>query len=128
MNTIDIEFKKDEKTIELWLKTRLAKELKQPVEDVDITAPFNSLGLDSIVLVTLANDLSDWIGEEIDPWGSHLWADKCPKRGEDDRREHTDQHLFEARIWAFNKTLITEDTYSPDRERFETAWRRRIKP
>lgn len=60
-------FDNNHKTVESWLKSRIGQELKMSEESIDSTAEFASFSLDSIVWVTFANDLGDWIGRDIDP-------------------------------------------------------------
>ena len=67
MTTIAITFDNNQETVKKWLKARIAKELDQDPENIDSTLEFTSFGLDSIVLVTLSNDLAEWIGYDIDP-------------------------------------------------------------
>lgn len=57
----------DEITIHEWLKQAIANELKTTPESIDIHQPFSSYRLDSVVVVTLAVDMEEWLGCSIDP-------------------------------------------------------------
>lgn len=50
-----------------WLRAKVASETGMRLDDISIGTPFNSLGLDSIVIVTLAADLEDWLETSLDP-------------------------------------------------------------
>lgn len=53
--------------IQAWLVTRLEKELDLVPGKLDVTKPVSRYGLDSIVAVTLAADLEDWLERPIPP-------------------------------------------------------------
>lgn len=50
-----------------WLKGKVAKEAKLKPENVLTDIPFVSFGLDSIVIVTLVDDLEYWLNISLDP-------------------------------------------------------------
>ena len=56
-----------EKEIQLWLVKRLARELEISPQEIDIKAPFNRYGLDSLAAVHLVSDLEEWMGFEMSP-------------------------------------------------------------
>ncbi len=53
--------------IQKWLRERIASEIKTEPEAVSARIPFANYGLDSIVIVTLATDLEDWLDISLDP-------------------------------------------------------------
>ncbi len=53
--------------IQSWLRERIADEIKTEPEAVSVHIPFTNYGLDSIVIVTLATDLEDWLNVSLDP-------------------------------------------------------------
>lgn len=59
--------KVDETTIQEWLKQAIANELKTTPERIDSHQPFSSYRLDSVVTVTLAVDMEEWLGCPLDP-------------------------------------------------------------
>lgn len=50
-----------------WLRTHLAPLLRCAPEDIDATARFETLGLDSATAVRVTMDLEDWLGRSVDP-------------------------------------------------------------
>ena len=56
-----------EETIKNWLKYRLAKAAKVEIENIDIYQSFDYYGLDSMVAVTITNELAEWLGTELKP-------------------------------------------------------------
>jgi acyl carrier protein len=50
-----------------WLKEKVAQETKTLPENVAETVPFADFGLDSIVIVTLVDDLEHWLNIQLDP-------------------------------------------------------------
>jgi acyl-CoA synthetase (AMP-forming)/AMP-acid ligase II/acyl carrier protein len=53
--------------IETWITANLALFLKVPIEEIDLCEPFSHYGLDSSIAVSLADELSNWLGRELDP-------------------------------------------------------------
>lgn len=53
--------------ITAWLKAQLAPLLRRSPEEVDATARFETLGLDSATAVRMTMDLEDWLGRPVDP-------------------------------------------------------------
>jgi acyl-CoA synthetase (AMP-forming)/AMP-acid ligase II/acyl carrier protein len=53
--------------IETWITANLALFLKIPIEEIDLSEPFSHYGLDSSIAVSLADELSTWLGRELDP-------------------------------------------------------------
>ena len=53
--------------IESWLVARIAREAKVSETSVTPDVPFARLGLDSIVIVTLVDDLEMEVGASLDP-------------------------------------------------------------
>lgn len=58
---------KSETEIVGWLREKVAKETQKALSDISLETPFASLGLDSIVIVTLAADLEEWLNISLDP-------------------------------------------------------------
>jgi acyl carrier protein len=56
----------DEQTIREWLRCYICEVLAVPVEEVNVDASFQQLGLDSSAAVGMTGDLGDWLGCEID--------------------------------------------------------------
>jgi acyl carrier protein len=54
-------------TISQWLQKSIANVLNEKPEAISITKSFPSFGLDSVVIVTLAVDLENYLGIELDP-------------------------------------------------------------
>ena len=52
-------------TIQSWLTTHLAEQLRISPEDIDMRRPFTEYGLDSMIGVFLAGDLEDWLGLQL---------------------------------------------------------------
>ncbi|NEO43442.1 MAG: acyl carrier protein [Moorea sp. SIO4A3] len=53
--------------IQDWLVSYLAELLEIDQDEVDVTIPFDSYGLDSSAAIGLTGDLEDWLGCDIDP-------------------------------------------------------------
>jgi acyl carrier protein len=53
--------------LEDFLAQQLAATLRVPVESLDVSQPFNSLGLDSLQTMTLLGDIETALGHEISP-------------------------------------------------------------
>lgn len=53
--------------IQSWLRERIATEGNIKPEDISLDTPFPNYGLDSIVIVTLVDDLEDYLGASLDP-------------------------------------------------------------
>ena len=58
-------------TIQHWLVTHLAEELGLEPRDVDVHIPLSEYGLDSLVGMTLAGDVEEWLGLRLSP--TLLW-------------------------------------------------------
>lgn len=54
-------------SIQKWLIDRIAREAKTMPDKIGTDAPFTRFGLDSIVIVTLVDDLEHEIGVSLDP-------------------------------------------------------------
>jgi len=48
--------------IQNWLVDRVSRRLGQLPETIDVQAPFEHFGLDSVMVVTLIADLETWMG------------------------------------------------------------------
>jgi len=57
--------------IQSWLITHLAEQVGIAPQDIDVHKSFTEYGLDSIVGVSLAGDLEDWLGLVLSP--TLLW-------------------------------------------------------
>ncbi len=58
---------KTREEIRTWLRERIAREIKKDASAVSTDAPFTDFGLDSIVIVTLVDDLEYWLQTSLDP-------------------------------------------------------------
>ena len=58
-------------TIQHWLVTHLAEELGLEPQEMDVHMPLSEYGLDSLVGMTLAGDLEEWLGLQLSP--TLLW-------------------------------------------------------
>ncbi len=56
-----------EASIHDFLKTRVAAEISSTPDQIDIHQPLTQYRLDSVVIVTLAVDLEEWLNCPIDP-------------------------------------------------------------
>jgi acyl carrier protein len=50
-----------------WVMSYIAELLEVETEEIDITLPFSTYGLDSSVAVGLTGDLGDWLELDLDP-------------------------------------------------------------
>ncbi len=50
-----------------WLVSHLAEALHVEPEKIDVAAPFETLGLDSVTAVGMTGHLQDWLGCSVDP-------------------------------------------------------------
>ncbi len=57
----------DQTTIEQWIIAWIGKELKIPIEDIDVSEEFVNLGMGSRQAVFMMGDLEDWAKIELDP-------------------------------------------------------------
>ncbi|WP_299011800.1 acyl carrier protein [uncultured Shewanella sp.] len=53
--------------MEAWLVSYLGRMLDKKEEDIDVDASFDTFGLESSSIAAMTGDLSDWLGQEIDP-------------------------------------------------------------
>lgn len=74
--------------IQTWLISYIAKNLEIESQQIEIDVPFKRYGLDSSATVMITADLSDWLGQKLEP----TLAYKYPT------------------IEALSKYLATEDT------------------
>jgi thioesterase domain-containing protein/acyl carrier protein len=51
--------------IQSWIVEKVAEELKCPTEKVDVTMPFDSLGIDSVTAFMLTGDLAQFLDREL---------------------------------------------------------------
>lgn len=58
---------KTREEIQNWLRDKIAAELKIKSEEVSLKTTFAGYGLDSIVIVTLVDDLEEWLDTSLDP-------------------------------------------------------------
>ncbi|HVH45112.1 MAG TPA: acyl carrier protein [Labilithrix sp.] len=56
---------REEEDIVEWLVDRLAAELDISPDDIDVTAPFSNLGVDSIIGVSLSGQLAETFGVDM---------------------------------------------------------------
>ena len=57
----------NEDNIILWLKEQLGKACNMASNQIQSTDSIARFGIDSVVLVTIAVDLEEFLGKEIDP-------------------------------------------------------------
>lgn len=50
-----------------WLREKIAQEIKSEAQNIASDVPFTDFGLDSIVIVTLVDDLEFWLKISLDP-------------------------------------------------------------
>jgi acyl carrier protein len=60
-----------EEVIQTWLITHVAEQVGMMPQDINVHTPFTEYGLDSMVGVSLAGDLEDWLGLALSP--TLLW-------------------------------------------------------
>ncbi len=53
--------------IQDWFVNAISGITNTQPEDIDLTVPFESFGLDSVAAVGLTGELEDWLGCEVDP-------------------------------------------------------------
>lgn len=53
--------------IQTWIVSYLSELLELAPDEVDVTLPFDSYGLDSAVAVGMTGDLEDWLDTKLDP-------------------------------------------------------------
>ena len=53
--------------IQDWMVAYLAQQMQVPADSIDISAPFESLALDSATAIGMTGDLEQWLGRTIDP-------------------------------------------------------------
>jgi acyl transferase domain-containing protein/acyl-CoA synthetase (AMP-forming)/AMP-acid ligase II/acyl carrier protein len=58
---------KTAEAIQVWLATKIAKQLKVPYQDIDIQQPFAFYGLNSLAAVGLSAELEDWLERKLSP-------------------------------------------------------------
>jgi acyl carrier protein len=61
----------NEDAVQSWLSNHLAEQLGLEPQEIDAQKPFTEYGLDSIVGVSLAGDLEEWLGLQLSP--TLLW-------------------------------------------------------
>jgi acyl carrier protein len=60
------EFQKAQ-AIQAWLVSNIAQRLRLNPHDIDVQQPFTCYGLDSVVAVSLSDELEDWLGRRLSP-------------------------------------------------------------
>lgn len=53
--------------IELWMVANLSLYLEVPSREISVSEPFSNYGLDSSAAFALAAELSNWLGQDLDP-------------------------------------------------------------
>jgi len=53
--------------IKTWLVRHIAGTLELPPDEIDPEATFDSLGLDSVAVVSVVGEFEHWLGAEVDP-------------------------------------------------------------
>ncbi len=67
MTSQNSEKKPDKSQIQVWLISQLAQKLEINANQIDITLPFESYGLDSESAVVLSGELQDWLKCNLEP-------------------------------------------------------------
>lgn len=57
---------KKREEIQDWLREKIAIATRRQPSEVGVDIPFTDFGIDSIIVVTLAVDLEDWMGVTLD--------------------------------------------------------------
>ena len=57
----------DKSHIQAWLISQLAQTLEIDANNIDVTLPFESYGLDSESAVVLSGELQDWLKCDLEP-------------------------------------------------------------
>jgi acyl carrier protein len=53
--------------IQAWLVSHLVEQFGIAPQEIDLYAPFDSYGLDSMIMVSLTGELEDWLGYQLSP-------------------------------------------------------------
>lgn len=53
--------------IQNWLREKIAEKIKTTASAVAVDVPFTNYGLDSILIVTLVDELEEWLHTSLDP-------------------------------------------------------------
>ncbi len=53
--------------ISAWLVSKLSEELQIDPDEIDVSEPFTSYGISSVLAVSLSGDLEDWLGRPLSP-------------------------------------------------------------
>ncbi len=53
--------------IQAWLVSKIAQRLRVNPQDIDVQQPFTCYGLDSVIVVSLWDELEDWLGRRLSP-------------------------------------------------------------
>jgi acyl carrier protein len=53
--------------IQNWFIQKISTELEVPVDEIDVKASITDYGIDSITMVRLSAELSDFVGTEVEP-------------------------------------------------------------
>ncbi len=53
--------------IQSWILAWISHEMLIAAEELDPAQSFESLGMSSLMAVTMTGDLADWLGREVDP-------------------------------------------------------------
>lgn len=62
-----IEPEMSEESIQTWLIEQVSRLAGLAPEQIDITEPFASYGLDSVAAAGLSGELANWLGEQLPP-------------------------------------------------------------
>lgn len=57
---------KTSEEIKTWLRERIAGAIKTTADAVPTNVPFTNFGLDSILIVTLVDDMEEWLKVQLD--------------------------------------------------------------
>jgi acyl carrier protein len=64
---VSIQAEMSEESIQTWLIEQVSRLTGLSTEEIDITEPFASYGLNSVAAAGLSGELADWLGEELPP-------------------------------------------------------------
>lgn len=58
---------KSREEIQNWLRLKIAEKIKSTPDKILVDVPFTNYSLDSILLVTLVDELEEWLETQLDP-------------------------------------------------------------
>ncbi|HEV3036490.1 MAG TPA: acyl carrier protein [Candidatus Angelobacter sp.] len=64
---VSIQAEMSKESIQAWLIEQVSRLTGLSAEEIDITEPFASYGLNSVAAAGLSGELADWLGEDLPP-------------------------------------------------------------